>query len=59
MPATMPANPAPIHTTLILRHSSIEKSGVVGASVEAAIVAGGFWAVDMAGKYEIYCLVSA
>jgi ABC-type uncharacterized transport system permease subunit len=48
MPATMPANPAPIHTTLIGRHSSIEKSGAVGACVEGAMVAGGFWAVEMA-----------
>jgi len=55
----MPANPAPIHTTLIRRHSSIEKSGAVGASVEAAMVAGVFWAVDMGEKYNIYCLVSA
>lgn len=53
MAATMPANPAPIHTTLIRRHSSIEKSGAVGASVEAAMVAGVFWAVDMGEKYNI------
>ena len=40
MPATMPANPAPIHMTLILRDSSIEKSGTVGARVKASIVVG-------------------
>ena len=37
MPATMPLNPAPIHTTLIRRGSSIEKSGSAsdGDSIEA------------------------
>lgn len=33
----MPANPAPMHTTLIRRHSSTEKSGLVDGGVEVGM----------------------
>jgi hypothetical protein len=40
MPAMMPANPAPIHTTLIRRYSSIEKSGLIDGGVDVIMDAG-------------------
>jgi hypothetical protein len=33
----MPANPAPIHTTLIRRYSSTEKSGLVDCRVDVGM----------------------
>lgn len=56
MPAMIPAKPAPIHTTLIRRYSSIEKFGAVDSSAEAVMTAGDHrglhWQLVRAGHYS-------
>ena len=57
MPAMMPANPAPIHTTLIRRCSSTEKSGLVDGGVDVDMDAGEVrrWGWTLWGKNLSAC----